>query len=218
VEKQLGGAIDDAALQNYINYVGQKIAEVSHQRGFEYHFTALEDKSMNAMALPGGYIFITRGMLEKLQSEAQLAAILSHETVHVVARHSSAAMSREIGIGVLLSAVTSENTPEAALIAADLARQIIGLRYSRGDERQADIGGLDYMVWAGYNPYAMVETMQILQSQPEDRTPEFFSSHPNPENRIGYLTEKIQTKYYGLTGLKIGKEDYHKQVLERLEK
>jgi len=218
VEKQLGGAIKDDALQNYINYVGQEIAKVSHQSGFEYHFTAVEDKSVNAMALPGGYIFITRGMLEKLQSEAQLAAILAHETIHVVARHSSAAMSREIGISVLLSSISSESTPQAALIAADLARQIMALRYSRADERQADTGGLDYMVWAGYNPYAAVEIMQILQSQPADRIPEFFATHPSPENRIDYLRQKIQAKYYGLTGLKIGKEEYHRQVLERLRK
>jgi len=217
VEKQLGGAIEDEQLQNYIDYVGQKIAHVSHQRGFEYHFTAVKDESINAMALPGGYVFITKGMLEKLESEAQLAAILAHEVVHVVARHSSAAMSREIGISVLLSTVTAESTPEGVLVAADLARQILGLKYSRGDERQADLGGLDYMVWAGYRPYAMVEVMQMLHSQPQDRPPEFFSTHPNPENRIGYITHKINTKYYGLDGLKVAEEDYRKAVLDRLE-
>jgi len=216
VEKQLGGAIDDRVLQNYVDYVGQKIASVSHESGFEYHFTAVEDESINAMALPGGYIFITRGMLEKLDSEAQLAAILGHETVHVVARHSAAAMSREIGISMLLSAVTSDSTPEGALVAADLTRQILALRYSRADERQADLGGLDYMVWAGYNPYAMLEIMRMLQSQPREKTPKFFLTHPSPHNRIEYLTQRIQTQYYGLTGLKNGKEDYHRLVLGRL--
>ena len=216
VEKQLGGAIEDQALQNYVDYVGQKIARVSHELGFEYHFTAVQDESINAMALPGGYIFITRGMLEKLDSEAQLAAILGHEVVHVVARHTAAAMSREIGISVLLSAVTSQGASQGALVAADLARQILGLRYSRENEREADLAGMDYMVWAGYNPNEMIETMRMIQSQPGEKPPEFFSTHPNPHDRIEYLTQKIQVKYYGLTGLKTGKEDYHRVVLGSL--
>ena len=216
VEKQLGGRIDNPQLQDYIDYVGQRLARVSHRRDFEYHFTAVKDKSLNAIALPGGHIFITKGMLEKLATEAQLAAILGHEIVHVVARDSLNVMSNEIGIGILLSAVISEHTPEGALVAADMAHQILGLSYSRKDERQADLGGLDYMVRAGYNPYGMVETMQMLQNQQKERPIEFFSTHPSPQNRIGYITHEIQIKYYGLAGLKIGKEDYHKAVLEQL--
>ena len=216
IEKQMGGRIDNLQLQNYIDYVGRRIARISHKPYFEYHFVALEHKSVNALALPGGYIFITRGMLEKLQTEAQLAAILAHEIVHVVARHASAAMSREIGIGLLLSAVTSEKTPNGVLTAADLTRKILGLQYSRKDERQADLAGLDYMVLAGYNPYGMVESMQMLQSRQEIRPIEFFSTHPSPQNRVEYLRQKIQTKYYNLAGLKIGKEYYHRAVLEQL--
>ncbi len=86
LEKQLGGRIANEGLQDYMDGVGQKIARISHKPDWEYHFVALEHESVNAFALPGGYIFITRGMLEKLQTEAQLAAILAHETVHVVAR------------------------------------------------------------------------------------------------------------------------------------
>jgi predicted Zn-dependent protease len=153
VEKQMGGRIANESLQNYVDSVGQKIARVSHRPDWEYHFAALEDKSINAFALPGGYIFITKGMLEKLTTEAQLAAILAHEITHVVARHVSANMSREIGISILLSAVISDKTPEGVLTATELGRQILGLQYSRKDEQEADLGGLDYMVWAGYNPY-----------------------------------------------------------------
>lgn len=216
VEKQLDGRIDSENLQNYIDYVGQKLARVSHNPDFDYHFVAVQHKSINAVALPGGYIFITKGMLEKLTTEAQLAAILGHEIVHVVARDSSNVMSNEIGISILLSAVTSEKMPEGALVAADLARQILGLRYSRKDEREADLGGLDYMVRAGYNPYGMVEIMRMLQNQQKDGPIEFFSTHPSPQNRMEYITQKIQTKYYGLGGLKIGKEDYRRYILEQL--
>jgi len=146
----------------------------------------------------------------------QLAAILGHEIAHVVARDSLNVMSNEIGISILLSAVASEHMPEGALVAADLAHQILGLSYSRKDERQADLGGLDYMVRAGYNPYGMVEIIQMLQDQQKERPIEFFSTHPSPQNRIGYITEGIQTKYYGFAGLKIGKEDYRTAVLEQL--
>ncbi len=218
VEKQMGGKIADEGLQNYVDSVGQLIALVSHRMEWEYHFVALKDKSVNALALPGGYVFITRGMLEKLTTEAQLAAILAHETIHIVARHSSANISREIGIEILLSAVTSDETPQAVLTAAGLTRQILGLRYSRKDEREADVAGLDYMVRAGYDPYGMVETMQMLQDEQRARSIEFFSTHPDPENRIVYLTTNIQTKYHNLEGLKTGREDYRRAVLGRLSK
>lgn len=218
VEKEMGGRIDNQRLQNYIDYVGQRIARVSHKPDLEYHFVALEDKSINACALPGGYVFVTKGMLKKLETEAQLAAILAHETAHVVARHASAAMSREIGIGILLSAVTSEKTPEGVLVAADLTRQILGLKYSREDEREADLAGLSYMVRARYDPYGMVETMQMLQSQDQQEagSVDFFSTHPAPQDRMAYLMQRIRARYYGLGGLKIGKEDYREAVLEQL--
>jgi predicted Zn-dependent protease len=218
VEKQMGGRIADEGLQAYIDNIGQRVAHVSHKAEWEYHFVALEDKSVNAFALPGGYVFITRGMLKKLETEAQLSAILGHEIIHIVARHSSANISREIGIEIVLSAVTSDETPQAVLTAAGLTRQILGLRYSRKDEREADLAGLDYMVRAGYNAYGMIETMQMLQDEQGTRPVEFFSTHPAPENRIEYLTRDIHTKYSGVSELKIGREDYRRAVLARLSK
>jgi len=217
VEKQMARRIADESLQNYIDQVGQKIIQANYTRDFEYHFTALNHESVNAFALPGGYVYITKGMLEKLTTEAQLAAILSHEIVHIVARDVSAAMSRQIGIELLLSAVASESTPGGVLTAADLTRQILGLQFSKEDEKDADLGGLDYMLWAGYNPYAMVETMQMLQAQQRVRPIEFFSTHPSPQNRIAYLTEKIQTDYPDLAPLKNGKDEYHRHVLSTLK-
>ena len=217
VEKQMGGKIDNEALQSYLDQVGKRLVRVSHKPDLDFHFTALRDNSVNAMALPGGYIFITKGMLEKLDSEAQLASILGHEMAHVVARDSAAAMSREIGIGLLLSAVTSEQTSAGVLTIADLARQILSLSYSRKDERQADIAGIEYMFEAGYNPYGMIETMQMLENEQKFRPIEFFSTHPLPENRMAYLTAKIQSSYYGLSGLRIGEEDYRRSVKEGLK-
>ena len=217
VEKQMGGRIANQALQNYIDRVGQRLARVSHRRNFQYHFAALNHESVNAFALPGGYVYITKGMLKELTTEAQLAAILGHEITHIVARDVAAAMSREIGIELLLSAVTSQRTPGSVLTAANLTHQILGLQFSKKDEKDADLAGLDYMVWAGYNPYAMVETMQMLQAQQRVRPIEFFSTHPSPQNRIAYLTEKIQTDYPDLAPLKNGKDEYHSHVLSTLK-
>jgi predicted Zn-dependent protease len=217
IEAQMGGRIQNEPIQNYIDTVGQSLAKVSHRPDWQFHFAALEDKSTNAFALPGGYIFITRGMLENLDSEAQLAGILAHEIVHVVARHSAEQMSKQIGFEILLSAVSSEDTSRVVLTTADLTWQIVGLKYSRDDEKEADLAGLDYMVAAGYNPYGMRETMQILQNLQKTRTIEFLSSHPSPENRLQYIAEKIQIKYFNLAQTKQGREDYQRIVLRNLK-
>jgi predicted Zn-dependent protease len=218
LEKQMGGKIKNTALQNYVNTVGQKVASVSHRRSWNYHFAALEDDMVNAFALPGGYIFITKGMLKLMTSEAQLSSVLGHEIAHVVARDTASLMSREIGISILLSAAMSDSTSSTTRTAADLTRQIIGLRFSRRDEKDADLAGLDYMVRAGYDPNGMVETMQILQSQQEERPIEFFSTHPNPENRIGYLKSRISARYRKTDGLRRGEEDFHSAVLVHIKK
>ena len=118
ITKELGGEIQDAVLQSYINNIGQKLAAVSDRPDWEFHFTAVADDSVNAFALPGGYVFITKGLLSKLQTEAQLAAILGHESVHVVARDTANVMSRDIGINILLSAVTTEETSDTVMTVA----------------------------------------------------------------------------------------------------
>lgn len=216
VEKELDGRIVNEALQNYIDSVGQRIARVCHRPDLEYHFTALEHESINALALPGGYVFITKGMLQKLTTEAQLAGILAHEVAHVVARDSMAALSRKRAVDLLLMALATQDTPAGAMRAASLTRLFLDLQYSREDEYEADWAGLDYMVQAGYDPHGMIETMQMLQREQKARPIEFFSTHPNPANRMKYLTQRIETKYSNFTGLKTGTEDFHRAVSENL--
>jgi predicted Zn-dependent protease len=220
IEKQLGGKIDNPDLQNYIDSIGQRIARISHRPNWEYHFTAVEHKMVNAFALPGGHIFVTKGMLEKLTTEAQLAALLAHEIVHITARHSSAAISRQMGLSFLFLGATAAGAkiPQDAGRAAALALQLIGLKYSRVQEKQADVAGMDYMVVAGYNPHGAVELMQMLQDQDKVTPVEFLSSHPSPKNRIISLNARIQTRYSSPEGLIIGKNAYRSAVLERLPK
>ena len=142
-------------------------------------------------------------------------AILAHEIVHVTARHAANAMSNQIGLGILLSAVTSEETGQGTLNVAQLGSQLIGLTYSRDHETQADIGGVDYMVKAGYNPLGMVETMEILERQRASRKIEFLSTHPSPANRRQRLEEAIAEKGY-FTETQSRRKDYDKYVRSKL--
>lgn len=222
IEKELGGRIQNLTIQDYIDSVGQKIAlaaldypYVSDVPVFDYSFVALEDETVNAFALPGGYIFITRGMLEKLDSEAQLASILGHETVHVIARHSAAQITREVGFEFALYVISSQTSAGAADVAG-VVRKIIGLGYSRAQEKQADMAGLDYTVRAGYDPHAMVQTMQMLEAESQGGQIEFMSTHPSPGNRVEYLSEAIVERGYTNLNLKVGEEEYKKFVLDEL--
>ncbi len=216
IEEGFGPAVENAAVQNYIDYVGQNIARVSHAPELEWHFKAIEHKSINAFALPGGYIYITTGMLKKLDSEAQLAGVLAHEAVHVTARHTAVQMSAQIGTDIAIAAAMPDNVPYGLGQATSVVRQLVSLKYSRGDETQADEYGAEYMVKAGYDPYGMVETMQMLEAENETRPVEFLSSHPSPRNRVEFLKQEIQRRYYNIKDLKTGKEDYHTVVLEQL--
>jgi predicted Zn-dependent protease len=218
VEQELGGRIPDENLQRYINEVGQKMARVCQQPDISYHYTAVEDKMTNALALPGGYVFITRGLLAELKTEAQLAAVLAHETGHIVARDTMAAISRQIGMTALVAAVHVSGAAGRAAEGADFVAAFLSLQYSRDDEKDADLSGLSYMTQAGYDPNGMVQTMEILQKLQTERPIEFFSTHPNPESRISYLKEKISRRYSGLGALKTGQQEYEAAVLSKLKK
>ncbi len=217
VEKALGGKIASQELQSYIDRVGQRLARVSHRPDLEYYFVAVEDKSVNAIALPGGHIFVLRGMLEKLTSEAQLAALLGHEVAHVVARDSMAALSRQQALDLLLAGAMFGGAPAEAVRGASVTRLFLDLQYSREDEYEADLAALTYMAAAGYDPNGAVELVQILEDENEVRRLEFFSTHPSPQNRRAYLAQEVQEKYQNPTALKTGKEDYQACVLKHLK-
>jgi len=215
VEKEMGQSVRDEQLQNYINSVGQKIAAVSHNPTYGFSYKAIDHNSVNAFALPGGYIYITTGLLKELNSEAQLAAVLGHETAHVTARHIASQITNDylMSLGVKVLGSASSTAGSMGQIVANLQ----SMSFSRADEKQADAIGLGYMVKAGYTPNGMIETMEILQKQSSSRTIEFFSTHPSPENRIGLLKEEIFNNRYPTNG-KIGKEEYFLNVTDRLKK
>lgn len=198
-EQQFGGKVPDAAVQQYVDSVGQRMAQHAGRPNLDWQFAVLNSDEVNAFAVPGGYIYITQGLLSRLENEAQLAGVLGHEAAHVAKRHSVRQLERARatqGVSAVVGVVGSVFGVGSAGSLAGLALNLSNMKYGRGQEKESDLEGLRYMTAAGYNPRGMVETMQIMQSAAKGKGgPEFLSSHPNPGNRVEYLTEAIEKKY-----------------------
>lgn len=181
-------------LQAEITRIGEELASRSERPQLPWSFRVLDDPMVNAFALPGGYLFVTRGILAALNSEAELAGVLGHEIGHVTARHSVSQMSgqqlQQIGLEVG-SVLSSEVASAAGVLSVGL--ELLNLRYSRGDESESDELGVRYMSRAGYNPNALIGVFQTLAltAGGGGRVPEWQASHPNPENREEKIREII---------------------------
>ena len=202
--RQYGGLYPNSSLQAYIDKVGNRLIDnsLASKAPYPFKFYLLRDTiTINAFALPGGQIFITTALLSRLNSEAQLAGVLSHEIGHVVARHAAEHLAKQqLGIALVNAVgVATSDRPESGRQAAILAQavnQIISLKYERKDELESDRLGFRFMVEAGYSPIGLVELMNILASaRSGSQLPEFFSTHPNPKNRIERLKQIIAKNY-----------------------
>jgi predicted Zn-dependent protease len=192
---QFGGLHPDDELQQRIDEIGQQLVResVANDTDWEFEFYVLNDpQTINAFALPGGPIFITSGLLNELDDEDEVAGVLAHEIVHVLARHSAQQIAKnELTNGLVGAVGVASGDANAAQTAAVIA-QLINMSYGRDDELQSDGIGVCLMIDAGYSPEAMVEVMTVLaQAGGDNRPPEFFSTHPNPENRISEIEEAI---------------------------
>ena len=184
-------------INQMVERVGQRIASVSDMPDLDWHFEVLDSPMLNAMALPGGYIYITRGMLERMNTEDELAGVLGHEIAHVTARHAAQRISQAqlAQIGLVVGAIAAG--PEAAQQYGDLAQLGLGLlfqRYSRQHESQADLLGTAYMAEAGYNPHGAAEMLRALgrlRSQEVTKIDQYFQSHPDPDKRVGDVLTQI---------------------------
>ena len=157
----------DAKLQAYVDQIGKKLAAISHRPDLEYHFTIIDSPDINAFALPGGYVYVNRGLIDYLTTEAQLAAVLGHEIGHITARHSvrqnaAAKTSTALSVVAVLATGVSSLGETASLFGGAL---ISG--YGREMELEADGLGAEYLVKAGYDANAMVEVIEVLKSQKE---------------------------------------------------
>ncbi len=194
------GEIPDPRLQAYVDHVGLRLAHVSQRPNLPWAYNAVNDPEVNAYALPGGKISITRGLLSRLDDEDELAAVLGHETGHVNARHAAQAYTRNIlaqlallGAGVYMD---SHGTRNARLytVAGMLGMQLMFAHYSRNQERQADQLGFEYMTKAGYNPEGMVGVMKILEHEGKRHPSLFdrmFADHPMSSERLATAEARV---------------------------
>lgn len=194
---QHGGMANDPHKQAVMDQVGQRLVQnsVARDTDWQYEFHVLADKDViNAFALPGGQVFITQGLYDKFTSEDQLAGVVAHEISHVIARHGAQRMAKmQLTQGLTGAAVVATGDQGAGQMAA-MVGQMVNMKYGREDEIESDTLGVRLMVEAGYNPHAMIDVMKILaQAGGSARQPEFFSTHPNPENRIEKIKEAIRT-------------------------
>ncbi len=195
------GIYEDQSVQDYVNAVGQRVARASDLPDMQWHFTVLDEGSINAFTTGGGYVYIYRGLLPYLNSEAELAAVLGHEMGHVIARHPARGQTKAAAADLLtMAAIILTGSPVLADIASiGSAAWIQG--YGREAESEADALGMRYMVRAGYDPHAMREVFEAFQAQErfeidvaraEGREPNIyhgvFSDHPAPDDRAAAAT------------------------------
>jgi beta-barrel assembly-enhancing protease len=202
---QHGGELADQRAQQYLDAVCQKLLTNTDAGQtdwpFDCHLLA-DPKTINAFALPGGQVFITAALFNLLETEGQLAGVMGHEIGHVVARHSAQRIAKEEltqGItGAVVMASYDPNNPSSQRTAqiAQMIAGLVNMKYGREDELQSDKLGVHFMAQAGYDPNAMKGVMEILaKSMGDNRSPEFFSTHPNPENRIEKIDAAIQQEF-----------------------
>ena len=193
-------ALDNPALQAYVNEVGQQLAKQSHRPTLKWHFTVVDSPDVNAFALPGGYVYITRGLMAYLNSEAELAGVIGHEIGHVTARHGvrQQSASTAAGLGAVLGSilVPGMNNEAGATLLQTLA-QAWTAGYGREHELESDRLGAEYLAKAGYPPQAMIDVIGVLKNQElfaaeqakrDGRTPRTyhgtFATHPSSDARL----------------------------------
>lgn len=197
------GVVDDPQLAGYVERLGESMVPVSHRPDLDFTFRVLDDPVVNAFALPGGYVYITRGILVYLNSEAALAGVVGHEIGHVTARHSAQRYTQQtlmqVGLGV--GSIVSEKFAQYANLAGT-AGQLLLLKYGRDDERQSDRLGVEYATALGYDTHDMAEFFRTLDrlSPADGRLPSWMSTHPDPGERTETVHELTRTEQQAATG------------------
>jgi predicted Zn-dependent protease len=203
--QQFGGLDPDPGMQAKLDGIGERLVSRSAaaQTPYQFEFHVLDDpQTINAFALPGGQVFITEGLLRKLKTDGQIAGVLGHEIAHVVARHGAEHIAKQqltqglTGAAVLATYDPSDPSSRGSAAVAAMIGQLVNMRFGRQDELESDRLGVRFTGEAGYDPRSMTALMKILAESSEgNRPPEFFSTHPNPENRIQRIEEAIRAQY-----------------------
>lgn len=204
MEQQYGGLSSDQAAAAEVSRVGNELVSKSDAGKTPYHFDfhLLGDQStINAFALPGGQVFITDALYKRLKTKGELATTLAHEIGHVAARHSAQQVAKQnltqglTGAAVMATYDPNDPSTRNTAAVAALIGQVVSLKFGRNDELEADKLGVRFASEAGYDPRAMIGVMETLDRVAKSRTPEFFSTHPNPANRITRIKEAIKERY-----------------------
>lgn len=208
--EQFGGEVPNRQLQAYVSDIGMSMAKEveSGVPDLEWEFTLLNTNVINAFALPGGKVFFTRGLAERLNNEAQMAGVLGHEIGHVTARHGNQRISKQIGFNVLITGaaiavgVADSDSDlrqygQYAVPAMAIGGNVVLLKYGRDEELEADMLGMRYMSKVGYDPAGQRQVMKVLAeaSGGGGSTPEWLSTHPHPQSRIDQIDELLSTTY-----------------------
>jgi len=187
----------DPLLQKRVEDIGKKIVAVCDRRDIDYHFYVLDDDEINALSLPGGYVYVSRGLIEKVANDDELAGVLGHEIGHIVARHSIKKLQAMMGYSLLRVLVAQVPQGAQAGDAADLAFASIMTGYAREDELLADQLGTRYLLAAGYNPRCMVTFLEKLQDDHRRRPLQaktYFKTHPYVPDRIRVVKQELGEK------------------------
>lgn len=201
---QFGGLHPDAQAQEFLDNVCRRLINNSDAGQAEWPYECsllVDDETVNAFALPGGQLFLTVGLYNRLETEGQLAGVLAHEIGHAVARHSAQQIARQqltqgLTGAVIIASYDPQNPNSAATSQmAAVVGQLLTMRYSREHELESDRLGVRFMSQAGYDPRMLIEVMRILAEAGGASPPEFFSTHPNPENRIKEIEEAIALEF-----------------------
>ncbi len=213
------GLYEDSALQRFIREKGKEMAAISHRPNLEYQFRIVNSDVVNAFAVPGGYVYFTRGIMAHFNNEAEFAGVLGHEIGHITARHSVAQQRNQLlgQLGIIAGMVIN---PDLAQF-ADVASQGLGLlllKYGRDDERQSDELGVEYSSKIGYDAHQMAHFFTTLERQGQAagaaELPTFLSSHPNPGER-NVTVEKLATEWQqklNLSKAQINRDSYLKRI------
>ncbi|MEN3033595.1 MAG: M48 family metalloprotease [Aquificaceae bacterium] len=192
VMSSLGGPFPDERVQMYVREVGMNLAK-NTPRKLPYEFYVANSTKVNAFALPGGPIVITRGLLANLKTESELAAVIAHELGHINARHHAKFLERQIGINVAIgigSIVAGDSKiGQIAIQAGQIGAQLLTLKYSREQEIEADRLAIDYMRASNYDPNGLIRVFETLKSMERYSPPEWLSTHPLTQNRIRVATQ-----------------------------
>lgn len=197
VYKQMPVLPDSSPITQYVQQLGKKLVkQIPQQYTWPYEFHVVQQKDINAFALPGGPMFVNLGAITAAQNEAQLAGVMSHEMSHVYMQHSAKQAGKLLpnilsGLGQIAGAVVGGTGGDALSTIGQLSGGLLSMRYSRGDEAQADAVGAIIMYKAGYNPMELANFFEVLNKQ-GGSSPQFLSDHPNPGNRSAAIAKEIR--------------------------